>query len=88
MTALQEEIKQAVGAEIADVKSQLADIKAMIRQVMGKDKPIPLHEAAELLGCHEATLRRKIKSGELPCKRIGRKIYLERSELFTNITPK
>lgn len=84
MSAFQEEIKQAVCETIAPLIGEIADLKKLIAESVEKDPLISLDDAARKLGVHKGTLRRKIKSGELECVRIGRKIFFNRSELFTN----
>lgn len=83
MSAFQEEIKQAVCEATAPLLAEIADMKKIIAESVEKDPLISLDDAAKKLGCHTATLRRKIKSGELECVRMGRKIFFNRSELFT-----
>lgn len=84
MSAFQEEIKQAVCEATAPLYAEIASMKKMIAESVERDPLISLADAAQKLGCHQATLRRKIKSGELECVRIGKKIFFNRSELFTN----
>ena len=40
-----------------------------------------LAEAASLLSCHAATLRRAIKNGTLPAARLGREYRISRTDL-------
>lgn len=85
MSAFQEEIKQAVSEATAPLSAEIAALKKLIRESVANDNPlISLDEAAQKLNCHKATLRRKIKSGELECVRVGKKIFFRRSEFFTN----
>ncbi|MBO6808446.1 helix-turn-helix domain-containing protein [Thalassospira sp.] len=86
MNAFQEEIKQAVSEATAPLSAEIASLKKLIAESVEKDPLISLDDAAKKLGCHKATLRRKIKSGELECVRIGKKIFFNRSELFTKST--
>jgi|GEM_PF-4994620 len=89
MSALQREIRAAVGDALngatEPLKRELAEIRKLLDMaVMERDQPLfGLREAARLLGLHEATLRRKVRDGELPCRRIGKKIFFDRRELFT-----
>lgn len=85
MSAFQEEIKQAVAEATAPLTEEIALLKKIVCQHVANDNPlISLDEAAQKLKCHKATLRRKIKSGELECVRVGKKIFFRRSEFFTN----
>lgn len=84
MSAFQEEIKQAVTEATAPLIGEIAALKKLIWESIENDPLISLADAAQKLGCHQGTLRRKIRSGELECVRIGRKIFFNKSELFTN----
>ena len=80
MSAFQEEIKTAVTEATASLHDRIASLECLIKQIAGtQNRLIPLAEAAAILGVHEATLRRKIRNGELPCKRIGKKIFFDKS---------
>jgi excisionase family DNA binding protein len=42
---------------------------------------VSVHEAAEALGVSCATIRRKVKAGEIPCRRIGKAVRIDISKL-------
>jgi excisionase family DNA binding protein len=73
-----------------DVTAQLAELAVAIRDVqaavLALEKRIPtrlvsVKEAAEMLGCSESTIWRKIKIGEIPHRRIGRAVRVDLSRL-------
>ncbi|GAA0623580.1 excisionase family DNA-binding protein [Thalassospira tepidiphila] len=89
MSALQEEIKQAMAEVTAPLYERLANLEMMLRQQSDNENPlIPLEEAAKMLGMHKDTLRRKCHAGEFKYKRPGKKFLLYRSELITNCPTK
>ena len=51
-----------------------------IREEMNKDF-FSIYETAELLGLHHNTIRRMIKSGELPAHQFGRTWRINRADL-------
>lgn len=65
---------------------QLEDIveraisKALAR-APAETKPVPVTEAARILGVSARTLRRRIKAGEMPVVRVGRAVRVDLAEL-------
>lgn len=48
---------------------------------MSEDRLLSIQDAAELVACHPATLRRAIARGELPALRIGSRYRVRLSDL-------
>lgn len=50
---------------------------------------LTLKQAAELLGIHPDTARRKVKRGDIPAFRVpgGRKIRIKKSDLLASLVP-
>lgn len=72
-----------VTAWLAELTVAVRDVHAAVRAL---EKRIPtrlvsVKEAAEMLGCSESTVWRKIKSGEIPHRRIGRAVRVDLSRL-------
>ena len=44
-------------------------------------KLITVRDAAKLLSCGEETIRRRVKSGQLKCKRIGNQMRINPADL-------
>lgn len=89
MSALQDEIKQVMTEVTAPLYERLASLELLLQEKVGNEKPlIPLDEAAKMLGMHRDTLRRKCHAGDVKFERLGKKIFLHRSELITNNQPK
>ncbi|KXJ56537.1 MAG: hypothetical protein AXW12_00455 [Thalassospira sp. Nap_22] len=85
MSALQDEIKQAMAEMTAPLYERITSLEHLIKETVCKENPlIPLNEAAKMLGMHPATLRRKCRDGDFKFKRVGNKIFLYRSELITS----
>ena len=69
-SALQQEIIEAIAPlhnEIACLRQEVKELKS----AQEDDSLIPLEEAAKKLNVCKATLRRKVKSGMIPCIRPG-----------------
>ena len=79
MNALQKELKEVIEPLI----SELAALKTAFQQhIDATPTKMPnVHDAAELLGCAEETVRRKVKSGKLKCKRVGNQIRIDPADL-------
>lgn len=77
MTALQEEIRAAIGPLIEEAMDRLAERLAQ------KETPlVDTEEAARILGVTPQTIRRKANRGELPvAKRIGQQMRFNRADL-------
>lgn len=80
----------AHGARVGDLAAQLANLTAAMRDVQAGlralEKRIParlvsVREAADAVGCSACTIWRKIKSGEIPHRRIGRSVRVDISKL-------
>ena len=71
MNALQKELKEVIEPLI----SELAALKTAFQQHIDATptKMLNVHEAAELLGCAEETVRRKVKSGKLSANALATK---------------
>lgn len=57
---------------------------------MGKEKYISTTEAAEIMGISRVAVFKKIKSGEIKAKKIGRNYIIDKSSLgsiYQEITP-
>lgn len=50
------------------------------------DKPLDVHEAAELLGCSVSTIERARKRGEIKSVKVGNLIRYRRADLLTSST--
>ena len=48
----------------------------------GSDKRYSIKEAAEILGVTSLTIRNHIKRGNIKAQRLGRKYFIQHSELF------
>ena len=51
--------------EYNELRAELAEIRAMIQHLVGCDRMVSMKEAAEILDCSQATIRRRVHSGDL-----------------------
>jgi excisionase family DNA binding protein len=79
MNALQKEIQEVIEPLVTELAALNTAFQAHIAST--PVKMLNVHEAAELLGCAEETVRRKVKSGKLKCKRVGNQIRIDPADL-------
>lgn len=80
MSALQQEIRDVMEPLLIE----MAEMKAMLLKYVSADvevKLITVRDAAKLLSCGEETIRRRVKSGQLKCKRIGNQMRINPADL-------
>ena len=84
MSALRQELREEVGPDLAALRSEIQEIKAMLKNIAAKDqdKLISLKDAAEALGISQQTLSSRGRAGKLTIVRHGRKIFFPKSEIF------
>ena len=69
-------------AEVAGLRDEVRQLRALAeRSVPVALVPVP--EAAKLLGISCATVRRRIKAGDLPVVRIGRSVRVDLAKVRT-----
>ena len=71
------------GALVISLQGQVETLTAAVR-TLARQIPAPLvsvHEAAERLGVSVNTIRRRVKSGEIPCTRIGKVVRIDLSKV-------
>lgn len=56
-------------------------ISKALARAPAESKPVPVPEAARLLGVSTRTLRRRIKAHEVPVVRVGRAVRVDLAEL-------
>jgi excisionase family DNA binding protein len=77
---MQQEISAAVLEAQKPILEQLAKVQEHLAQLLDQsgDRLVTPAEAAKILKCDVQTVRRKCNSGEIPFKRIGHKILIDR----------
>ena len=71
------------GELVITLQGQVETLTAAVR-TLARQIPAPLvsvHEAAERLGVSVNTVRRRVKSGEIPCTRIGKVLRIDLSKV-------
>ena len=71
------------GELVISLKGQVETLTAVVR-TRARQIPAPVvsvHEAAERLGVSVNTVRRRVKSGEIPCTRIGKVLRIDLSKV-------
>ena len=74
-----EEEMSRTGELVISLQGQVETLTAVVR-TLARQIPAPLvsvHEAAERLGVSVNTVRRRVKSGEIPCTRIGKALRID-----------
>ena len=80
-------IEDAIGAAVAaQVGPLAAEVRLLAREVAELRRALPaplgsIEQAAQLTGVSERTLRRKIKSREIPSRKIGRRVLIDLAAL-------
>jgi excisionase family DNA binding protein len=80
MSALQAEISEAIEPLAHQIKVLTRTIEAM--QSAAPQNLLTTEQAAERLHCTPETIRRKVRSGQLACKRIGTKMLFKEADLI------
>ena len=78
-----EEEMSRTGELVISLQGQVETLTAAVR-TLARQIPAPLvsvHEAAERLGVSVNTVRRRVKSGEIPCTRIGKVLRIDLSKV-------
>ncbi len=63
----------------SELRDELRQLRETLRLVLSPY--LTVQEAAQLMKCHEETIRRKIKTGKLPALREGGKWLIRREDL-------
>lgn len=82
MSALQQEINEAIQPLVAEIKTLYSAVQKL--QLQNQDDGlIPLKDAAKILNVCPQTLRRMVHSGKIKCHRPGgTKMYFDRADLI------
>jgi excisionase family DNA binding protein len=71
------------GELVISLQGQVETLTAAVRTLARQIPPplVSVHEAAERLGVSVNTIRRRVKSGEIPCTRIGKVLRIDLSKV-------
>ncbi len=81
--SIEDTIREAISAEVAPLRQTIDQLKAEVVQ-LHRALPaqlVSLHEASKLLGLSLSTVRRRVRDGTLPTRKVGRAIRLDVSAL-------
>lgn len=80
---IEETIAVVVGGQVAPVLAELRAVKTELEALRRAMPPqlVTMTAAAKALGQSLSTIRRKVKDGTLPCRRIGRSVRVDLSGL-------
>jgi excisionase family DNA binding protein len=79
MNALQQEIREVIEPLVAEVAALKVALSQHIASV--PTKLLTVAEAAAVLGCGDETIRRKVRTGSLACKRVGNQMRIDPRDL-------
>jgi excisionase family DNA binding protein len=76
---VEESIRVAVAAEMAPLRTEISRLSAQVEAMRRAIPPalVPVREAAQALGVSEATVRRRIRDGDMPTVRVGRSVRVD-----------
>lgn len=76
---LEDGIAAAVRAEVAPLHASVAKLSAEIEALRRAMPPalVTMREAARLLGLSLSTVRRRIRDGQLPARRVGKSVRVD-----------
>jgi excisionase family DNA binding protein len=78
-----EEEMSRTGELVISLQGQVETLTAAVRTLARQIPPplVSVHEAAVRLGVSVNTVRRRVKSGEIPCTRIGKALRIDLSKV-------
>ncbi len=81
--SIEEAILAAVRAVVAPLAEELRQTRAAVEALREALPPalLDVHAAAEQLGVSESTIRRQIREGVLPVRRVGRSVRVDVSAM-------
>jgi excisionase family DNA binding protein len=75
--AISEAVERAVAPLVETQRKLVAEIEQLRRALPAQ--LVTVKEAAEALGVHEDTIRRRIADGSLPSRRVGKRVRVDLS---------
>jgi excisionase family DNA binding protein len=81
--SVEESIRAAVAAEVAPLRTEVARLASQVEALRRAIPPalVAVPEAAKAIGVSEATVRRRIKDGSIPVRRVGRAVRVDLAAL-------
>lgn len=79
----EEEKMSRTGELVISLQGQVETLTAVVKTLARQIPPplVSVHEAAERLGVSVNTVRRRVKTGEIPCTRIGKVLRIDLSKV-------
>ena len=89
-SAMQQEIADALAEANAPLLAEIVILKQLFAKHVDRDEDrfVTTEQAAKILKLNKATVRRRCRSGEIPFRREGRKMLIDRGDLGTGLTIK
>lgn len=81
MSALEQEIKAVVDPQFQHLKTQLAELSAILKEQTTTAPLLTVEGAAKFLNCNPETIRRKVRRGVLKCTRVGNQMRFSHKDL-------
>ena len=81
--SFEETLGAIVEAKLAPLRAEISVLAAKVEALRRALPPalVPVPEAAQAIGVSEATVRRRIKDGSIPVRRVGRSVRVDLAAL-------
>lgn len=80
---VEESIRVAISGELVPLRAEVSRLATQVEAMRRALPPalVPVREAAQALGVSEATVRRRIRDGDIATVRIGRSVRIDLAAL-------